>query len=42
MIWSAAFGEHKNGTVKDSTKQYKLDRLVYYEDCRDIRDAIAP
>jgi putative endonuclease len=32
--------EHKNGTVTGFTKRYELDRLVYYEDYRDIRDAI--
>jgi putative endonuclease len=32
--------EHGNGTVKGFTKQYKLDRLVYYENYGDIRDAI--
>ena len=32
--------EHKNGTVRGFTKQYKRDRLVYYEEYRDIRDAI--
>jgi putative endonuclease len=32
--------EHKNGTVKGFTKQYKLDRLVYCEDYGDVRDAI--
>ena len=32
--------EHANGTVKGFTKQYKLDRLVYYENYGDIRDAI--
>jgi putative endonuclease len=32
--------EHKSGTVKGFTKQYKLDRLVYYENYGDIRDAI--
>jgi putative endonuclease len=32
--------EHKNGTVKGFTKQYKLDRLVFYENYHDIRDAI--
>ena len=31
---------HRNGTVKGFTKQYKLDRLVYYENYSDIRDAI--
>ena len=33
--------EHKNAPIKGFTKQYKLDRLVYYEDHADIRDAIA-
>ena len=32
--------EHRNGTVKGFTKQYKLDRLVYHENYGDIRDAI--
>jgi putative endonuclease len=32
--------EHKNATVRGFTKRYKLDRLVYYEDYRDVRDAI--
>lgn len=32
--------EHRNGTVKGFTKQYKLDRLVYYENYGDVRDAI--
>ena len=32
--------EHKNGTVKGFTKQYKLDRLVYYERFNDARSAI--
>ncbi len=32
--------EHKNGTVRGFTKEYKLDRLVYYENYGDIRDAI--
>jgi putative endonuclease len=32
--------EHKNGTVKGFTKQSKLDRLAYYENYGDVRDAI--
>jgi putative endonuclease len=32
--------EHRNGTVKGFTKQYKVDRLVYYENYGDVRDAI--
>jgi putative endonuclease len=32
--------EHQNRTVKGFTKQYKLDRLVYYENYGDVRDAI--
>jgi putative endonuclease len=32
--------EHKDGTVKGFTQQYKLDRLVYYENYGDIREAI--
>jgi putative endonuclease len=31
--------EHKDGTVKGFTKQYKLARLVYYENYGDVRDA---
>ena len=33
--------EHQNGAVKGFTKTYHLDRLVYYEQCNDVRDAIA-
>jgi putative endonuclease len=33
--------EHRNGTVKGFTKTYKVDRLVYYENHADPRDAIA-
>jgi putative endonuclease len=32
--------KHKNGTVKGFTKQYKVDRLVYYESYGNVRDAI--
>ena len=33
--------EHRNGVVRGFTKQYKVDRLVYYEDFPDARSAIA-
>jgi len=33
--------EHQHGTVKGFTKKYKLDTLIYYDACSDIRDAIA-
>jgi putative endonuclease len=33
--------EHRNGVVRGFTKHYKVDRLVYYEDFRDARSAIA-
>ena len=33
--------EHQNGAVKGFTKTYKIDRLVYYENYDDPRDAIA-
>jgi putative endonuclease len=33
--------EHQNGVVRDFTKQYKVDRLVYYEDFPDAHSAIA-
>jgi putative endonuclease len=32
--------EHRNGTVKGFTKQYRVNRLVYYENYGDVRDAI--
>ncbi len=33
--------EHKNKLIPGFTARYNLDRLVYYEACSDIRDAIA-
>jgi putative endonuclease len=33
--------EHKTGFVEGFTKKYSIHRLVYYEDYRSIRDAIA-
>ena len=32
--------EHKNGEVKGFTKRYRVNRLVYFDDFTDIRDAI--
>lgn len=32
--------EHKAGIVKGFTQKYKLKKLVYYEDCSNIQDAI--
>ncbi len=32
--------QHKNGTVPGFTSKYRLNRLVYYELCEDIRGAI--
>lgn len=33
--------EHTNKAVRGFTSRYNVDRLVYYEDYRDVRDAIA-
>jgi len=33
--------EHKNKLVDWFTKKYNIDKLVYYEECWDIKDAIA-
>ena len=33
--------EYKNKLIPGFTARYNLDRLVYYEACSDIRDAIA-
>lgn len=33
--------EHKNKLVDGFTKKYNIDKLVYYEECGDIKDAIA-
>ena len=32
--------EHKQGLVKGHTKRYKIDKLVYFEQYADVRDAI--
>jgi len=32
--------EHKQGLVKGHTKRYGIDRLVYFEQYADVRDAI--
>ena len=32
---------HRNNTIKSFTKMYKVDRLVYYEQFDDVRDAIS-
>ena len=33
--------EHQNGDIKGFTKKYKVNRLVYYENFDDPRDAIS-
>ena len=33
--------EHRNKAVDGFTKKYNVDKLVYYDDARDVRDAIA-
>ncbi len=32
--------EHKNNIVKGFTEKYKVHKLVYYEECSDIYEAI--
>jgi putative endonuclease len=32
--------EHKSGEIKGFTKRYRVDRLVYFDDFTQIRDAI--
>jgi putative endonuclease len=32
---------HRNNTIKTFTKTYKVDRLVYYEQFNEARDAIS-
>ncbi len=34
-------GEHREGLVPGFTQKYKVNRLVYYEEHADIREAIA-
>ena len=33
--------EHKNGFVDSFTSKYNVHKLVYFEQCGDIKDAIA-
>jgi len=33
--------QHRNGVFEGFSKRYKCDRLVYFEDFRDIKAAIA-
>ena len=33
--------EHKSGAISGFTKQYKIDRLVYFQETNDINAAIA-
>ena len=33
--------EHKNGVLEGFTKKYNVHKLVYFEMCGDIKDAIA-
>ena len=33
--------EHKNKVIDGFTRKYNIDKLVYYEECGDIKDAIA-
>jgi putative endonuclease len=33
--------EHKQGKVEGFTKEYKLRKLIYYEEYKDIKEAIA-
>ena len=33
--------EHRQGTVSGFTKRYNVHRLVYYEEHRDVEEAIA-
>lgn len=32
--------EHRNGVVEGFTKDYRIDKLVYYEMCHNVEDAI--
>ena len=32
--------EHKTGVYEGFTKKYRVHKLVYYENCHDVRDAI--
>ena len=32
--------EHQSGLIEGFTQRYRVHKLVYYESCQDIRDAI--
>jgi putative endonuclease len=32
--------EHRQGMIEGFTKQYRLEKLLYYEECRDCEEAI--
>ena len=32
--------EHKTGVIEGFTKKYRVHKLVYFENCHDIKDAI--
>ena len=32
--------EHKNKLIEGFTEKYNVDKLVYYEECKEIKDAI--
>ena len=32
--------EHKKGSVRGFTKKYNIDKLVYYDSCPDVNEAI--
>ena len=32
--------QHKNGVIKGFTKRYNFNKLVYFETCEDVNDAI--
>lgn len=32
--------EHKNKLIEGFTKKYNLNKLIYFESCKDINDAI--
>ena len=34
-------GEHKSGEIEGFTKKYKTNKLVYFEETPDVREAIA-
>ena len=32
--------EHKTGVIEGFTKKYRVHKLVYFENCHDVKDAI--